>query len=417
MKPYWFSDLKWKFLYALLAALAGTAVILYLGFQLAQWLLKVPPFSEPVKAVINSIGSLPVMSACGAASLLTLYSLMTRGPVRRLDEIEEAIGAIAEGRLDLGPAGTNRDEIGRIHRSVHQLSGQLAGRMDRISSGVDNIASGRFEYRIPLEEGPGSRWDKVAGDINRMAEQLHRSIQEERSAEKSKNDLITGVSHDLRTPLTSILGFLEVIENDRYQDEVELRYYVNIAYEKSRSLKKLIDDLFDYTRISNGMPPHLEMLDLVGFLQQLAEEFVPVLEQSEMQCRVHAPEGTILVRADGNLLARGFENLITNAIRYGREGRYIDIEIGQNGAQAEVRVSNYGEPIPQRDLPFIFERFYRGDRSRSSGGTGLGLAIVKSIAEAHGGSVTARSDRVQTVFEVRLPVDGPPDAGTAAERS
>ncbi|MBW7461484.1 two-component sensor histidine kinase, partial [Paenibacillus sepulcri] len=189
-----------------------------------------------------------------------------------------------------------------------------------------------------------------------------------------RNDLITGVSHDLRTPLTSVLGFLGYIEQDRYRDELELRQYVSIAYEKSLVLEKLIDDLFDYTRVtSSDIPLKLEQIDLVPFLQQLADESVPALEAAGMICRVHAPSATIIVEGDGELMLRLFENLMTNAIRYGRDGRYLDIELTEERGLTSVIFRNYGEPIPVSHLPHLFERFYRVEASRSkkTGGSGL----------------------------------------------
>ena len=287
---------------------------------------------------------------------------------------------------------------------MNDLALQLRTNLDKISSGLGQVASGQLDHRLHLEDDPSNEWMKLADIINRMAEQLDRSIQEERNAEKTKNDLITGVSHDLRTPLTLILGFLGVIENDRYHDEVELRHYVNIAYEKSLALKKLVDELFEYTRINNGMPLHVEELDMVAFLRQLTEEFVPSLKKADMTCRISTELSSLMIEGDGDLLARGFENLISNAIRYGRKGEYVDIDISRSEDYALIKVINYGEPIPQSDLQFIFERFYRGDRSRSSGGTGLGLAIVKSIMEVHGGNISAKSDRSQTEFIARLPL-------------
>jgi len=240
-----------------------------------------------------------------------------------------------------------------------------------------------------------------------MSRELHRSIEEERKAERTKNELITGVSHDLRTPLTSILGFLEVIEQDRYRDEVELRQYISIVYEKSLALRKLVDDLFEYTRISSGLPLSLGRMDLAAFLRQLADEFAPDFENAAMVCRLNLPDGAAEISADGALFARAFGNLLNNAVRYGNAGGYVEIGLRREGREWIIAVTNSGDPIPQEDLPYIFERFYRVERSRSkdTGGTGLGLAIVKSIIEAHGGTITARSGRYETTFEARLPAE------------
>jgi signal transduction histidine kinase len=203
-----------------------------------------------------------------------------------------------------------------------------------------------------------------------------------------------------------VIGFLEYIETDRYRDEIELRYYVNIAYEKSLTLKKLIDELFEYTRVSGGsLPLELEPVDLGKLLTQLAEEFVPSLEQADMSYRVRIVE-PVRILADTDEMVRLYENLFSNAIRYGKDGKRLDITIGREDDEAVVICTNYGTPIPAEDVPYLFERFYRVDKSRSkeTGGTGLGLAITKSITELHNGRISVRSNRRQTDFETRFPL-------------
>lgn len=404
MNLNWVNTVRWKFLAIVLASLGLTAILLYLGYQLGMYLVTVPPFTNYLNFIVVNYGSHMVMSIVGPILFIILYYLLTRTTIRRLENVNNSLQQMAAGNFDQELHTSSHDEIGRIAHTMNDLAQQLRTNLDKISSGLGQVANGQLDHRLYLEDDPSNEWMKVADSINRMAEQLDHSIQEERNAEKTKNDLITGVSHDLRTPLTLILGFLGVIENDRYHDEVELRHYVNIAYEKSLTLKKLVDELFEYTRINNGMPLHVEELDMVAFLQQLAEEFVPSLKKADMACRISTELSSLMIEGDGDLLARGFENLISNAIRYGRKGKYVDIDISRSERYALIKVINYGEPIPQSDLQFIFERFYRGDRSRSSGGTGLGLAIVKSIMEVHGGTISANSDRSQTEFVTRLPL-------------
>ncbi|MEG3068318.1 MAG: HAMP domain-containing sensor histidine kinase [Syntrophaceticus schinkii] len=143
-----------------------------------------------------------------------------------------------------------------------------------------------------------------------------------------KNELITSVSHDLRTPLTSILGYLDRSTVTSTKDEVELRYYVNIAYHKSQRLKKMIDDLFEFTRMSYvGMKSKPELIDLGELLGQLAEESVPLFREADMEYRLSVPREKITVLADGDLLARVFDNLVSNGIRYGKTGKYVDLEL------------------------------------------------------------------------------------------
>mgnify|MGYP002479794508 CR=1 FL=1 len=282
---------------------------------------------------------------------------------------------------------------------------------------VRSIADGNLELKVP--ERQRDDFGVLAADINALLDRLRRSMEEERRAEQTKNELITNVSHDLRTPLTSILGYLGLIEEDRYRDEVELRHYVGIAYAKARRLHVLINDLFEYTRMRHGrVPLKPERLNLGELLGQLLAQYRLDLEKADMTATLAVPRGEeAVVIGDPDKLVRVFENLLTNAMRYGREGKRIDIAVRIEAAEAAVDVVNYGEPISPADLPYIFERFYRADKSRTEdagqdpaspggAGSGLGLAIAKSIVEQHGGTIGAFSDERATVFRVRLPLAG-----------
>lgn len=274
----------------------------------------------------------------------------------------------------------------------------------RITEAVQRIASGGFDERVPVRYN--DEMGELAANLNKMSEQLKSSIEEERRAERTKTELITNVSHDLRTPLTSIEGYLGLIEQDRYRDEVELRHYVHIAYEKTKRLHVLIDDLFEYTRLSgSGLPLRKTQLDLVELIGQLAGQFQYEMSRAGMEVRLHVPGRRAMVEADGDKLARVFDNLLANAVRYGKDGIYVDVFVHDSEKEASVEIVNYGEPIPPQDMPYIFDRFYRVEKSRSddTGGSGLGLAIAKQIVELHGGTIRASSDRSRTVFEVKLP--------------
>lgn len=396
-------SIRWKFLAVFLGCMALTLLFVLFGELLASYVITLTPYNAPLAWVINNIGSRNTIIFFGTVCFILLYMLATWPLVSRAKELAGVLEEMADGRLQNTASVKAADELGTIAENMNNLSGQIHTYLEEINGGLAKIAKGHFEHQIPVRENHDL--GRIAQSINAMSEQLNRSIQEERNAEKTKNDLITGVSHDLRTPLTSILGFLEIVDKDRYTDEVELRYYMNIAYEKSLSLKKLIDDLFEYTRINNGMPLHLRELDLTGLIEQLAEEFVPSLEQANMSIRTHVPDQPMMIKADGDQLVRAYENLISNAIKYASSGKYIDIYIEKSDGHVIVRICNYGEPIPKRDLPYIFERFYRVEQSRSkaTGGTGLGLAITKSIFDVHGGQISVESSSNQTVFETRLP--------------
>lgn len=269
---------------------------------------------------------------------------------------------------------------------------------------VEEMSKGNLDKKIEMK----SRGDinQVAQNINNIVEQLKNITVEERKAQQTKTDLITNVSHDLRTPLTSIIGYLNLIEEGKYKDEVELMYYVDIAYDKSLNLNVLIDDLFELTKMQNRTinfnKTELNLVELVG---QLVSQFEVQFRQGNMKSRIEFLDEKLMINADPIKLVRAFENLITNAIRYGKDGYYVDIKVFTEGKMAVVQIINYGDPIPIVDLPHIFDRFYRVEKSRNTfqGGSGLGLAITKNIIEAHDGSIEARSNNESTVFEIKIP--------------
>ncbi|MDH6672572.1 signal transduction histidine kinase [Paenibacillus sp. LBL] len=402
MKVMKLHSIRLKMMLMLLSSIGITAALLIILYSLSTLILSIPAINSPLAWLINNIGSEPVMMLTGIILFFASYYMTTRWFVIDLQKIQTGLQEITAGRFDSKIELKTQDELGSVASSINHMTEQLNAYLEEITHGLREIAKGNFDTEIPVYSG--SQLGEVAESINQMSRQLHQSILEERYAEKTKNDLITGVSHDLRTPLTSILGFLEVIEEDRYQDEVELRYYVNIAYEKAQNLKRLIDDLFEYTRINNGLPLDIRKIDMVRFIRQLIEESVPTLEKSGMECNLTAEEDLIIM-ADGAQLVRAYENLISNAIRYGESGKIIDITVRSDRDQVSISFTNYGDPIPERDLPFIFDRFYRveGSRSKLTGGTGLGLAITKSIVEVQGGEIRVRSDERRTTFETRFP--------------
>lgn len=247
----------------------------------------------------------------------------------------------------------------------------------------------------------------LAENINNISKQLKDITVAERDAQKTKNDLITNVSHDLRTPLTSIMGYLELIDNDQYKDEVTLRYYVNIAYEKSKGLNLLINDLFELTKMQNNTI-NLEKVDinLVELLGQVVAYFEYQFKNANMESRINFSKDKLIVNADAGKLVRAFENLLSNAIKYGKDGYYVDVVTKLQENMAVVQIINYGQLIPIIDLPYIFDRFYRIEKSRNSNisGSGLGLAITKNIIELNEGTIKAYSNENKTVFEIKLPI-------------
>ena len=279
--------------------------------------------------------------------------------------------------------------------------------IENISSGLIEISRGNLDYRIKSQGR--DELALLSNNINFMAEELNNKMKVEREEERIKNELITNVSHDLRTPLTSILGYVELIVEGKYEDEESLKHYADVAYSKCKSLKTLVDDLFEYSKLnSTGMKVNKIRISLIELLEQVIIGFLPYLKEVGMEYRFFLKNEKINIDGDPVLLARMFDNLVNNAVNYGKEGKYLDIELQQEDKEAIVRIINYDNPIPQEELPLIFERFYKVDKSRFkyNNGSGIGLAIVKSIVDMHYGIVTVDSKDNKTIFEVRLPFNG-----------
>ena len=277
--------------------------------------------------------------------------------------------------------------------------------ISRISEAVQNISEGNLNTVIDVIGD--DEFSSMAANLNHMAADIKKLMEKERESERTKNELITNVAHDLRTPLTSIIGYLELLAGNQQVPADMQNKYIEIAYGKSRRLQKLIEDLFGFTKLNCGkIAMHVGQIDIVKLLGQLVEEDPNFVEKGlsyDLQSNVPAK----IINADGNLLARLFDNLIGNAIKYGADGKRVLVKIHAEGETVTVSVTNYGYVIPADELPLIFNKFYRVEQSRSSstGGTGLGLAIAKEIVDMHGGTISVASNLNGTVFTVKLQVD------------
>ena len=275
--------------------------------------------------------------------------------------------------------------------------------IEELASGLLEISKGNLDHRIvgKSDDELGS----LANNINFMAEELKNKIEEERRAEVLKNELITNVSHDLRTPLTSIMGYLNLLKDRKYETVDEAKQYLDIAYGKSEKLKVLIEDLFEYTKVTNqGIKLSLEKVYLNELIDQLTEELVPILEEKQLVFKKEFSKEKAIVFADTDKMVRIFENLLTNAIRYSKEQAEILIKTTVGEKHITVCIENKGEPISREDLDRIFDRFFKVEKSRTSNsaGSGLGLAISKNLITLHGGRIWAdcKGDTIQFFVEL-----------------
>lgn len=287
----------------------------------------------------------------------------------------------------------------RLIRRYHQMQ------LRHIINELHYIAKGNYDHQIPFElRGDLS---KIVDSINGIVASTVAAIDEERRIEQSKDELITNVSHDIRTPLTSIIGYLGLIEDKQYQTQEDLIKYTHIAYLKAKQMKLLVEDLFEYTKVRQSSTPlNIISFDMVQLVEQLAIDFELEAQNQSMAIHVLSTPSQLIMEGDTEKLVRVFNNLISNALKYGKGAKNVIIEIDQVGTEAVITVKNDGQAIPQRSLDQLFDRFYRVEESRSpeTGGSGLGLAITQSIIALHGGYIYAQSDKHWTSFIMHLPL-------------
>lgn len=276
-----------------------------------------------------------------------------------------------------------------------------------------------FSYVFAVSESADKLFDKNVEYINLPPEMVEvekklnhfktEAIKNERLArenEQKKDELIVYLAHDIKTPLTSMIGYLSLLSEIKDMPQEQRNRYIGIALDKSYRLEYLINELFDVARFnSEKIVLEKEEINLNLMLEQIADDFYPTLKEMNKKINFTSDEKTILY-ADPDKLSRVFNNLIKNAVNYSKENTDIDISILNKENQATVKITNKGKQIPKEKLDKIFEKFYRLDSSRKSktGGSGLGLAIAKEIVELHGGRIYAESDMKETTFSVILPI-------------
>lgn len=247
--------------------------------------------------------------------------------------------------------------------------------------------------------------EPIETKLNNIKYTLERQEREVQESEQRKNDLVVFLAHDLKTPLTSIVAYLSMLQSHPELSEAERSKYTGISLEKAIRLGKLIEEFFEITKF-NAQDIVLEKteLNLSRMLEQIADEMYGVFQEKRLECQVEAAED-VIVPADPDKLARVFDNLMRNAVAYCDRETTIHIQVSQDKDNAKIVFINEGPKIANDKLQHIFEKFFRADNSRSSetGGAGLGLAIAREIVELHGGQIQAQSDDHETRFIVSLP--------------
>lgn len=271
---------------------------------------------------------------------------------------------------------------------------------NEINQGIDSLVDEQSED-IHLSEELEATEQKINSIRHTLAQRKAATELEE----KRKNELIVYLAHDLKTPLTSVIGYLNLLRDQKEIKKEDREKYLSISLKKAERLEELINEFFDVTRFNlAGITLECSRVNLTRMLEQITYEFQPQLEEKELECILECPS-EIYVNCDGNKIQRVFDNLLRNAVNYSYEKGTIRVSVLQDEEHVSIRVTNPGEHIPEEKLENLFEQFYRVDHARGtkSGGAGLGLAIAKEIVGAHDGTITARSTGDQIELEVKLP--------------
>ncbi|HYF79835.1 MAG TPA: HAMP domain-containing sensor histidine kinase [Symbiobacteriaceae bacterium] len=326
-----------------------TGFLLYRGMTRARTIrvTEEPPFYDRL--------------AVFTGTFLLTFVLLTRRKLRYLEELTGELLVISRGNLQHRVAERSRDELGILARS-----------------------------------------------INTMVTELESRIEAERRAERTKSDLITGVSHDLRTPLTSIKGYLDIVRSGHYENPEQVERYVEIAHAKTEQLQEMVEELFEYTKLAGqDLILQRQPVSLNRLLAQITDEYIPLFEPEGLSLTRNLPQGPITADVDPDRFVRVLDNLLGNALKYSQRPGTVTVSLRAEAEGAVIVVQNphSGPHMSPEELENLFAPFFRLDpaRTQAAGGSGLGLAIARRIAELHSGRIWAESAEGFVSFHVWLP--------------
>ncbi len=271
--------------------------------------------------------------------------------------------------------------------------------MDKLFSSFESIIDNPDEKIILSDD-----LELLETELNRIRIHLLESSRKAKEEERKKNDLILYMAHDLKTPLTSVIGYLNILNEEKNVSKEIRNKYINIALNKAMRVEDLTNQFFEITRYNlHEMQLNKNNIDLIILLNQLIEECYPLLKEKGLNIVLNSPKNLVFY-GDGDLLARAFSNLIKNAVHYSLSNTVITITVKEKGDVIYLEFKNEGEKIPAYKLDKIFEKFYRGDSARnsSSGGSGLGLPITKEIVELHNGTIEVENESKYIIFKIFL---------------
>ena len=283
------------------------------------------------------------------------------------------------------------------------LSRRIINRINKIYQAVTKMNNASLS--ITIDDNSLDEIGYLARHINDMTNKIKEAKEREVKIEHEKMEIISSISHDLKTPLTSLLGYIELTRKQLTTDIEICHEYLDISEKKCLDLKKQLNDLLEYCSLQfGGMQLKLETICARELVKEVITDFVPEFERLNMTFHIDADEPPLLMNVDPTLFARLLQNIIANSIFYGKDGKRVDISVWEENKQIYIKIINYGEKILEEDIPYLFDRFYRAEKSRNenTGGKGMGLAIAKAIANLHGGYIQVESSNEETSFTITI---------------
>lgn len=271
-----------------------------------------------------------------------------------------------------------------------------------IKDATSDMKNGDLNRRVLARENDMTR--QICYDINEIAMNSQMQLIAQKQSEQAYKRLMTSLSHDVKTPLASLVGYLEAIEN-RLVEGREKEEYIRVAYNKAQQLKTFVESLFEWVKLDAGEQVfHFERCDLNEVTRNIIADWIPILEGHGFEYEISIPEAEYMVRIDSNAYTRVINNLFQNAINHSG-GSMVHIMTEEDDGHVRITVADNGKGIAPADLPHVFERMYQGDQSRSAKGNGLGLSIAKELVVAHNGSINVENDPDGgALFAINLPI-------------
>lgn len=271
--------------------------------------------------------------------------------------------------------------------------------LKEICEGLKTISSGNLKFKI-RKKGHDELYT-IAENINHMSNELEIKATKEKELEASKQELITNVAHDIRNPLTSIIGFLEIVENNEYKSAEDMKKYIKISLKESKRMQKLTNDLFTFTKLNNkNVKLNLQPVYINELIYQIIDDFLPKFDQSNLTLVYNITSEKMLINIDINMFVRALSNLLYNSINYSSQPSDVTLSLIKDNENSILSISNKCDNLNQNNVKMLFQRFYRVDNSNN--GSGLGLSIAKSIIERHGGKIEAKYNDGTICFSIIL---------------